>query len=215
MFSIEKNVISPIEFEPYWRIYRSIDYGYINPFCCLWIAVSHDGTHYVIDEHYEAGKGLISHAESIKARKWNVEQTYIDPSTNAHSREKNGIAYSVIMELNDLGITAIPASRSDRNVGIALTGEMFNSGKIKIFKNCVNLIRELQDYRWKDATDLSRNDPEEPVKKNDHAVDSLRYYAVSRTKASEVPEQKPRYEIRNVKSLFESDEKLQEVFAED
>lgn len=214
MFSIERHVINPIELEPFWRISRSIDYGYINPFSCLWVATSHDGTHYVIDEHYEAMKGLRHHAEVIKSREWDIDRTYIDPSANAHSREKNGMAYSVVMELNDLGIIAIPASRSDRNVGISRVGELFNSDKIRIFKNCVNLIRELQDYRWKDAVDLSRNDPEEPVKKNDHSCDALRYYITSREKASDIPEKKPVYEQRKEKSLFEADEKLQEVFSE-
>lgn len=215
MFAIERHVINPIELEPYWRTFRSIDYGYINPFACLWFAVSHDGITYVIDEHYEAGKGLGSHAEALKRRKWVADYTYIDPSANAHSREKNGIPYSVVMELNDLGILCIPASKSDRNVGISRVGELFNADKIKIFKNCVNLIRELQDYRWKDATDLSVNAPEEPVKRNDHACDALRYFIMTREKASLMPEVKPRYEPRKNKSLYESDERLQEVFMEE
>lgn len=215
MFSIERHVINPIELEPYWRTFRAIDYGYINPFCCLWFAVSHTGEVYVIDEHYEAGKGLISHAEAIKARKWACDYTYIDPSANAHSREKGGIPYSVVMELNDLGIMAIPASKSDRNVGIARVGELFNTDKIKIFKNCVNLIRELQDYRWKDAIDQVEDRKEEVVKKNDHACDALRYFITTREKASEVPEKKPVYEHKKEKSLYEADEKLQEVFEDE
>jgi PBSX family phage terminase large subunit len=215
MFAIERHVINPIELEPYWRTFRSIDYGYINPFACLWFAVSHDGITYVIDEHYEAGKGLIYHAEEMKKRKYSVDYTYIDPSAAAHSREKGGIPYSVVMELNDMGVMAIPASRSDRNVGISRVGELFNTDKIKIFKNCVNLIRELQDYRWKDATDLSVNASEEPVKRNDHAADALRYFVMTREKASEIPEKKPVYEHKKEKSLYEADSKLQEVFEDE
>ena len=44
--------------------------------------------------------------------------------------------------------------------------------KIYIFASCVNLIRELKSYRWQD-NDL-------PVKKDDHALDELRYYLMSK-----------------------------------
>jgi len=51
-----------------------------------------------------------------------------------------------------------------------------------IFSTCTNTIREFETYRWKEksvtqAQDL--NEPEAPEKANDHAMDALRYFAVS------------------------------------
>jgi len=51
-----------------------------------------------------------------------------------------------------------------------------------IFSTCTNTIREIETYRWKEkavtqAQDL--NSPEQPEKANDHAMDALRYFAVS------------------------------------
>jgi hypothetical protein len=51
-----------------------------------------------------------------------------------------------------------------------------------IFSNCINIIREFETYRWKEksvtqAQDL--NEPDVPEKANDHAMDALRYFAVS------------------------------------
>jgi hypothetical protein len=51
-----------------------------------------------------------------------------------------------------------------------------------VFNNCTNLIREFETYRWKEksvtqAQDL--NEPDVPEKANDHAMDALRYFAVS------------------------------------
>ena len=43
-----------------------------------------------------------------------------------------------------------------------------------IDKNCVNLIREIESYRYEKNT-YGRNYSERPVKKDDHAVDALRY----------------------------------------
>jgi phage terminase large subunit len=39
---------------------------------------------------------------------------------------------------------------------------------------CTNLIREFSSYRWNETKE-GRNDKEEPVKENDHAMDALRY----------------------------------------
>ena len=44
-----------------------------------------------------------------------------------------------------------------------------------IFKNCVNLIQEFKSYWWSDKSD-------NPIKKDDHALDELRYYLVSKNK---------------------------------
>ena len=44
--------------------------------------------------------------------------------------------------------------------------------KLYIFKTCPNLIRELKNYHWGNG-DL-------PVKTDDHALDELRYYIMTR-----------------------------------
>ncbi len=51
-----------------------------------------------------------------------------------------------------------------------------------VFSTCTNLIREFETYRWKEksvtqAQDM--NEPDVPEKANDHAMDALRYFAVS------------------------------------
>ena len=42
--------------------------------------------------------------------------------------------------------------------------------RLFIFKNCVNLIREIKSYAWGD---------DKPLKTNDHSMDELRYYIMS------------------------------------
>lgn len=215
MFDAKEHVIKAFDLPPYWKIYRSIDYGYRNPFCCLWITLDTEGNIYVIDEHYQALQGVKHHADRIKTRSYDIETSYIDPSCFAHNREKNGIPYSIQMELFDEGIMCYSASRSERNVGIAKVGEMLKQGKIKIFENCVNLIREFPEYRWKDATNDNENAPEQPIKKFDHALDALRYFVVTRERASDFPPPEPFNTTRGKKNLEDSDPLLQEVFNED
>lgn len=49
--------------------------------------------------------------------------------------------------------------------------------RLYIFRNCVNLVRELKSYWWGEG--------DRPVKKDDHCLDALRYYLMNR------PERKP------------------------
>ena len=44
--------------------------------------------------------------------------------------------------------------------------------KLFIFKNCTNMIREIKGYFWGNS--------DAPVKKDDHAMDDLRYYIMNR-----------------------------------
>jgi hypothetical protein len=47
---------------------------------------------------------------------------------------------------------------------------------IKISKRCVNLLSEIGKYKWKELkVGEIKNEYEEPVKKDDHAMDCLRY----------------------------------------
>ena len=50
-------------------------------------------------------------------------------------------------------------------------------GKVKlyIFKTCTNLIREIKSYWWGEG--------DNPKKKDDHALDELRYYIMDRPEA--------------------------------
>ena len=63
--------------------------------------------------------------------------------------------------------------------------------KLYIFSNCKNLIREIKTYRWSGG-DL-------PIKKDDHALDELRYYIMNH----EANATKPKSEIqKNKESLI-------------
>ena len=61
--------------------------------------------------------------------------------------------------------------------------------KLYVFKNCPNLIRELKTYRWGDG--------DRPEKKDDHALDELRYYLMK--KPSACPLVRPKTEIQKDK----------------
>ena len=123
----------------------------------------------------------------------------IDPSTKAKNRVavKNGeeIEYSVVEEFYDNG-WEFELGSNDVASGITRIREYFQldeKGKahLYIFKDkCPNLCRELQTYRYKEYTEIqekTRNKSEDPVKKNDHAVDALRYMMMTRPNTPSKP----------------------------
>jgi hypothetical protein len=61
--------------------------------------------------------------------------------------------------------------------------------KIYIFPCCVNLIRELKSYRWGEG--------DNPKKIDDHALDELRYYIMS--KPENTPQKPKKTEIQKDK----------------
>ena len=78
------------------------------------------------------------------------------------------------------GINVNPKVNKDLFSGIARVKEYLKSGRLYIFSSCVNLIREIKGYFWKDS--------DTPLKKDDHALDELRYFLSSRPDAP--PEKK-------------------------
>mgnify|MGYP001619974139 CR=1 FL=1 len=62
--------------------------------------------------------------------------------------------------------------------GIQMIREMLIRGDLLINKRCVNLISEFEMYSYDDDK-VERNEQENPIKANDHALDALRYLVSS------------------------------------
>ena len=111
-----------------------------------------------------------------------IEAEYIvgDPSI----RNTDPISgHSIQSEYAQHGVS-IALGNNDVEAGINLVVQMLNNGRLFITRNCVNLIREFHKYRWQvwastKAKD-DRNAKEQPHKKDDHALDALRYGVASR-----------------------------------
>ena len=123
----------------------------------------------------------------------------IDPTTVSKNRSKvvdgEEIPYSVIEEFYDNGWDFMPGI-NDVTAGITKIREFMRvtNGKTRLYifrDKCPNLCKELVNYRYKEYTDVqgrSRNDSEEPIKKNDHCQDSLRYLIQTRPIEPVIPE---------------------------
>lgn len=160
------HVIEPFRIPRDWRKVRGVDFGFNNPFCCLWVARDHDDRYYVYDEHYESRQLNAHHASAIHSRDWNDELPWYGPTYTDHDAQERA-------ELGNFGIQCTPASKAI-NPGIELLRSLMmvqpdGKPRLFIFDKCVNLIREIVGYKWREGTG-ARNAIDEPVDKDNHCL---------------------------------------------
>lgn len=144
----------PNEFD---EIIYGIDFGYNNPTVVLKIGIK-DDVFWIIDEIYEThltNQDLIQKLKSFVHSK----NAFIFCDSAEPQR---------IQEIKRAGFNALPAFK-DVKLGI----DIVQRQKINIFRSCVNVLKEIKLYQWKQNS--QGNILDEPVKFNDHAMDAMRY----------------------------------------
>ena len=186
-FDERLHVIEPFDIPYDWQDGISIDPGLNNPLACLFFAVDYDGNVFVVAEHYEEGKDINYHSEKIfklaDSLNWHRDSkgrlcAIID---SAASQKTLASQRSVTELFLEKGIYVNPKVNKELFSGINRVKTYLGSDppKLYIFKNCINLIREIKSYWW------GKGDV--PKKKDDHALDALRYYIMTKPEPTQYP----------------------------
>lgn len=172
------HVVQPFSIPAEWQDYLSIDPGLSNPLSCHWYARDFDGNVFVIAEHYESGKSIEYHSSQIieisnKLNWKRLPNGNIEALIDSAANQKTLASSKSVADLfYDYGISVNTNVNKDVLSGISMVKTYLknieNETKIFIFSSCKNLIREIKSYRW--------NGSDSPIKKDDHALDELRYY---------------------------------------
>ncbi len=193
-FDENVHVIEPFDIPYDWQDKLSIDPGLKNPLSCHWYAVDYDCNVYVVAEHYEKEKDIVYHSDEIKrisdSLHWHrntngMIEALIDSAANqttlASTKSVSNLFY-------DYGILVNTNVNKDVFTGIQRVKSFLKNAKgeskLFIFNTCTNLIREIKGYRWGKG--------DSPVKVDDHSMDELRYYIMTR------PENKKQKEKPNI-----------------
>uniref|UniRef100_A0A6M3KUG7 Putative terminase n=1 Tax=viral metagenome TaxID=1070528 RepID=A0A6M3KUG7_9ZZZZ len=142
-----------IKFEEY---FLGIDFGYRSPTAMVLVGRTGEKLR-VLDEVY-ARKLLMSQIKDHIKFYHNLYPDLtciVDPS-----------AATLIAEIENLDVYCLKAD-NDIILGINRVRTAFSDGLL-ISDKCVNLLRELENYIYEEGT-------EKPVKRDDHALDALRY----------------------------------------
>ena len=167
-----------------WGHFGMLDHGFTNPTAFLLGAFDRQGRIVIYDEYYKTGRIVKENARAILARiaELGIKPEYIvgDPSTQNIDPI---VGHSIQQEYAENGLFYALAN-NDVKAGINRVYSRFKNNQLFIARNCEKTIWELGRYRWaKYATEKTaskNNTKEEPMKKNDHAMDALRYGVVSR-----------------------------------
>lgn len=187
-FDPKKDVIEPFEIPSWWECLGVIDTAVSGTTASLKVFVDDKECLYVVSEFYDQDKRVSEVCAAI--RSWNPGKWIMDPAAKINNRrDSEGKLYSLYNEFVEHGIVANPAENEVLG-GINRVAELFKAGKIKIFKNCKNLIAELERYHWAEQREvISGITRPQPYKHFDHACDCLRYAVMSRPYSPEKPKE--------------------------
>lgn len=176
-FDVDRHVVKGFDIPTSWPIWRGIDWGYQEPYCCLWLTRDiNSGRIYVIREVYQAGLTDKQQAELValySPAEERVQMTLADPSMWV-TKSRMGVIFSSAMEYAQYGVPLIQAD-NDRIAGVKRIHGLLADlpdGKpgMQIFENCPNLIRTLPKLSASEA-----NVEDVGARQEDHAYDCLKY----------------------------------------
>lgn len=190
-FRREKHVCKPFAIPAEWRRFRAMDWGYNDPCCVLWFAVSPDKRVYVYREIYQNQTLAADMAALIKQENGVDRCSYTVASPDMW--QKRGVrdamgGESIAETFQRAGVPLIKADNS-RVVGWQRVRENFASAPdglpfVQIFETCTNLIRTLP------LLSIDPHDKEDVSDGcEDHAGEALRYGLMSRPSPAKAKQQ--------------------------
>lgn len=140
-----------------------IDFGFTNPTAIISGDKGHDNDYWIISEWYKTQKTDEQIADVVAA--YGFDEVYPDPESP-----------SAIAELQKRGVYCKEVVKNKDSIknGINRIRSLFLQNKLHIHASCTNLINELETYSYPEGK-IGRNEEENPIKENDHALDALRY----------------------------------------
>lgn len=168
-----------------WRIYRSIDFGYTNPFVCQWWARSPDDKLVLFREIYKSQTRISVHADEIE--RLSPDGRHITKSIADHDAEgreqlnSNGISTVNADKSVGDGIEAVKSrlafdDRGEASLYFMEGARVHQPDPQLIIQNeqgdpvPLKTIDEITGYIWDEDAD-----DDEPVKEEDHGMDAMRY----------------------------------------
>lgn len=152
----------------------SIDYGTQNPFAALKWVKSPDGVWHVVEEYYYSGreeghqKTDADYVKDMEAFTSDAPEggipVYVDPSATS---------FKTALRRSNIRPFKIRDAKNDVIPGIEETATCLqeSQGLVKISHECKRTVEEFGGYVWDE-----KEESDKPVKVNDHAMDSMRYF---------------------------------------
>jgi len=180
-------VVDPRTIPDHWIIHFGYDYGYREPFAGLFIAYNGRFEAFVVDEIYEKGLPVTEHARLIKQSPyWERARFKVGDPSIWHKTQHVGHRVTSVGDLLAQQGVHLQKGRKEPGIDVAFRDMLLGTywknkeaPKLKIFRTCHNLIRELQRLKFRDyitKVAAERSDMmEEIASKKTHAWDCMKY----------------------------------------
>lgn len=164
-----------------WQRVIGADYGLRNPTAVLFGAINPtSGEVIVYNEYYVREKTLPQHAAALKPMITEISSgllrfMVIDPATKNRMNDViNG--KSIQSHFQEYGLY-FSLGNNNLEYGLTKVGHYIEAAKVKVYKTCVNFIKEALGYVYPevDMDNAEENLDERPIKANDHLMDAFRY----------------------------------------
>lgn len=162
-----------------WEKFISLDHGMRNPTAVPFGALDPvNGIVYIYQEYYQAGLVVPKHVENLKPLideivPGKIRFMVADPSIRNKTDPVKGKSVQGLYQEYNLYFSE---GNNHLEAGILRLNSYIDRGRIKVFKSCANLIREMLGYKYPELTMDDEKDPDErPIKRADHMPDALRY----------------------------------------
>lgn len=181
----DRNIhVGSYEYNPDWPCDVYLDFGTANPLAAIWIQEAPTGDVNVIDEYYATETSTEMHFERITGR--NVRGDILNKdraSRMVRSYKGDPANKQFLVDLRALGMPITGALKIGimESLGYVRVLLRNNIGEVKLHVNhkCVNLIKEFESYKYPDSVN-GKNEDENPIDKNNHGLDCIRYWAIRR-----------------------------------
>lgn len=189
-WSTELHTMDPVPIQPWWQVYRALDYG-LDRLACLWCAFDEVGNAYVFRELCVSNTIVSDAARMILAAGDEPVTATFLPSDLLGRSSQTGV--SIYEAFANAGLQGDPVS-NPRVPGWLNLKEWLHPvddgagnvrSRLRIFNTCRELIRclpQLQYAKTGDPSDVAK-DPHDIT----HAPDALRYLMDGRPRLGEKP----------------------------
>lgn len=155
--------VPPFEIPVYWPKAYGFDLGWRSGAAVWGARDPSTNILYIYSEHFQVEVAPAIHASAVKQRgDWLIGA--VDPKTSSEALKDSG---KTLIEMYEREGLSLVLANNAVDPGIFSLYQAFASGMIKIFSTCNYLLSELRTYH--------RDENGKLVKRDDHAIDALRY----------------------------------------
>lgn len=182
-FDEDEYTVADFSIHPKWRTIGGLDVGISHPTCAVKLSIDDEsGVGYIHQEYIRSGETSVYHAYSLKD--WPCRFA-IDPNSRQRAISTGDSPYSIFQDV--MGDDRLIVADNRVNYGISFIRAKIASEQLFIFESCVNTLKQMRLYRFKENGDI--------LKQDDDLMDALRYCVTAWDKAVAPPEMFKRHEL--------------------